>query len=138
MHARFYHETLAARVRAIGESRDRICVTNDDALSFLENHIEGKHDHLNAFFYLDPPYYSNSKRLYMNAYEDIDHQQLAEFLCNHVDRNWVMSYDDDPFIAGLYEACEIAKLTLTYSLQRKRKSQEILIRPPDITIPPVE
>ena len=137
MNARFYRETLAERVRAIGENRDSIYVTNDDALSFLEHHLKDGPYLGNAFIYLDPPYYSNSKRLYMNVYEDTDHQQLAEFLHRHIDRNWVMSYDNHPFVVDLYKTCEMTKLTLAYSLQGKRESQEVLILPPRVRIPPV-
>ena len=137
MDARFYRETLAERVREIGKSRDSIHVTNDDALNFLKHYLEGEANQQISFIYLDPPYYSNSKRLYMNVYEDTDHEQLAEFMQRHVDRDWLMSYDDDPFIVNLYEACEVTKLTLAYSLQRKRESQEVLIRPPGVEIPPL-
>ena len=42
MNARFYRQTLAERVRAIGESRDSIYVTNDDALSFFGTLLSGR------------------------------------------------------------------------------------------------
>ena len=138
MDARFYRDTLAERVRVIGESRDSIHVTNDDALRFLKHFFEINVNHQSEFIYLDPPYYSNSKRLYMNVYEETDHEQLAEFMQRHVDRHWLMSYDDDPIIVNLYQACEITNLTLAYSLQRKRESQEVLIRPPCVEVPPLE
>ena len=138
MEARFYRDTLAERVRAIGESRDCISITNDDALSFLKRHLTSEGDQPYLFIYLDPPYYSKSKRLYMNIYEDADHQQLADFMEKQVDNNWLMSYDDDPFIKDLYQTHAISNWSLAYSLQLKRKSQELLIRPSRLILPPLE
>ena len=138
MDARFYRETLAERVRAIGERRDCIYITNCDVLSFLEHHLPSGDDRQQVFIYLDPPYYSNSKRLYMNVYEDTDHKRLSTFMHGHIGNDWLMSYDDDPFITALYQTHEISKLSLAYSLQRKRKSEELLIRPPGVLIPTLE
>ena len=135
MDARFYRETLAKRVLAIGEQREQIHITNMDALEFLETHLSRKREPEHIFTFLDPPYHSNGKRLYMNSYHDQDHRELATFMQGQGNLNWIMSYDDTAFIRNLYSDCEISALSLEYSLQRRRKAQELLISPTHVLQP---
>ena len=129
MDARFYRETLAKRILAIGSRRDQIHITNMDTLDFLVKYLpRGRCSEL-AFVYLDPPYFANGNRLYMNSYTDQDHRELAWHMETRNDLSWVMSYDDSDFIKGLYSKCNISYLSLKYSLQTRRKAQELLISP---------
>ena len=127
--ARFYRKTLAERILAIGDRREQIHITNMDALDFLVKHVAGIPEGKAVFVYLDPPYYANGKRLYMNSYSAQDHIDLAKFIQAQGTLKWVMSYDDTDFIRTLYANCEISMLSLKYSLQRRRKAQELLITP---------
>ena len=133
--ARFYRESLAERVIAIGKLRGQIHITNIDARDFLAKHLPSGHERTMAFAYLDPPYYSNGNRLYMNFYEDRDHRELARYMQKQGDITWVMSYDDTDFIRSLYSTCEISHLSLDYSLQGRRKAQELLISPYRMVLP---
>ena len=135
MDARFYRETLAERVLAIGGLREQIHVTNMDALKFLGTHLAHNQEQRRTFTYLDPPYHSNGNRLYMNSYHDQDHRELATFMQGQGNLNWIMSYDDTAFIRNLYSDCEISALSLEYSLQRRRKAQELLISPTHVLQP---
>ena len=132
--ARFYRESLAERILAIGRRREQIHVTNMDAQDFLGNRLPCGSGRTSAFVYLDPPYYSNGNRLYMNLYSDQDHINLATYIQQQCDVNWVMSYDDTAFVRHLYQACDIAQFSLGYSLHKKRKTQELLISPPRVKI----
>ena len=129
MDARFYRETLAARVLAIGELREQIHVTNMDALRFLGTHLAYNRGQRRTFTYLDPPYHGNGNRLYMNSYRDQEHQELACFMQGQDHLRWIMSYDDSEFIRNLYSGCEISMMPIDYSLQRKRRAKELLISP---------
>ena len=138
MSARFYRQTLARRILALGKMRSQISVTNFDASQFLRLYLPNPKHRRDVFVYLDPPYRSNSNRLYMNHYVDADHIRLADFIQRKTEVNWVMSYDDCPFIRDLYAQCHQSSRPLLYSLQRKRTTEELLIYPPWVMLPAPE
>ena len=133
--ARFNRESLAERILAIATKRDHIHITNMDARTFLSTHLPHRHRLEHVFAYLDPPYYSNGSRLYMNFFTDRDHRRLARYMQRQHTLNWMMSYDDADFIRDLYADCDISQLSLQYSLQRKRQAKELLIAPARVRIP---
>jgi DNA adenine methylase len=132
---RFYRESLAERILTIGRYRDQIHITNMDARNFLVESASGVSRRHETFAYLDPPYYANGNRLYLNPYDDEGHRDLAHYIQGQDDLMWVISYDDTDFIRNLYATCEISCLSLEYSLQRRRKAQELLISPPHVLLP---
>ena len=101
--SRFYRETLANRVRAIGDKGERIYVTNKDACAFLSENLTEKRGQEDIFVYLDPPYYLNGSRLYMNAYKNQDHEELAQYIKKQDQFGWIMSYDNTDSIRELYQ-----------------------------------
>ena len=105
--ARFYKDSLAKRVLAIGRRKDEIYITNMDALDFLTERFSGSQGPRAVFAYLDPPYYSNGRRLYTNSYDDDDHTALAQYVQCRENLKWVMSYDDTDFIRNLYATSKI-------------------------------
>ena len=133
--ARFNRANLAERVLAVSRKREQIHITNMDALNFLVKHLPRGRERKRAFGYLDPPYYSNGSRLYMNFYTDRDHRGLARYIQRQRTLKWVMSYDDTHFIRDLYAGCVMSHLSLQYSLQRKQRAQELLIAPAHIRLP---
>ena len=88
MGARFYRATLAQRVLALGERQGQIRVTNFDASQFLRLYLPNPKNGRETFTYLDPPYRSNSNRLYMNYYVDADHIRLADFIQRQIGIDW--------------------------------------------------
>lgn len=73
---RFNRVDLAARVRRIGRYRDRIELTQLDALDFLdtfERDTAGP-----VFLCIDPPYFAKGSSLYSNFYRPEDHAVLAK------------------------------------------------------------
>ena len=133
--ARFYRESLAERVIAIAKKREQIHVTNMDAIRFLVKHLPRAKERKRVFAYLDPPYWSNGNRLYMNFYKNPDHKTLSRYIRRQKTLNWVMSYDDANFIRDLYKTCVTFHHSLQYSLQRKQKAQELLIAPSHVRLP---
>ena len=132
--ARFYKESLAARILAIGRRKEQIHVTNMDALHFLAERLPILNDQKPVFVYLDPPYYSNGNRLYMAFRSDKHHSQLASYIQGQRQLKWVMSYDDTDFIRNMYSTSVISTLPLEYSLQRRRKAKELLISPSHVLL----
>lgn len=133
--ARFYRETLATRVRTIAAHRAHIHITHGDALRFLSTGLPRGRARRHVFAYLDPPYYANGNRLYVNFYTDRDHRNLARYMQRQRSLKWVMSYDDDLFIREAYWKCRISPFPLQYSLQRKKQAQELVIMPPQVRPP---
>jgi len=133
--ARFGRENLAQRVIEVAQKREQIHITNADALKFFVKNLPRGHGRKRAFVYLDPPYYSNGSRLYLNSYSCKDHNNLARYLRRQNALMWVMSYDDAAVIRDLYEAFIIRYLSIRYSLQRKRQARELLISPSRVRMP---
>lgn len=81
-----------------------------------------------SFYYLDPPYYGVDG-LYGNKGDlsKFDHVKLAEKL-KSLDSRFLLSYNDCDKIRDLYGWAEIEPLTLPYSMGKKKKGAEVLIK----------
>ena len=126
--ARFNREALAERVLWLGRMRERIHLTKEDGLTFLGRSL-GRLDVAKTLFFVDPPYVTAGGRLYLNAMDRSKHVAFSDVLQSGFFRHWILTYDDHPLIRQLYCDLEIQDLAVTYSLQRKRTEQEVLIRP---------
>jgi len=135
MDARFGREGLAERITQVAQRREQIHITNMDAREFLVKCLPRGHGRKRIFVYLDPPYYSNGSRLYLNYYSREEHNNLARYMRRQAAFNWIMSYDDAQFIRDLYGAFAICQLPAQYSLQRKQRARELLIAPPHVQLP---
>lgn len=135
MDARFNREGLAKRLFALAKHREHIEVFNEDAVDFLKFHLPKGHGRGHVFVYLDPPYVSNGRRLYLNAYETENHCALAKYMRAQKKLPWIMSYDDADLIRGLYGKCKMALVPTRYTLQVKYSARELIIAPYNICIP---
>lgn len=126
---RFNKIELLQRLRAISERRAHIRVSNMDALDFLRT-LDN-----NVFVYLDPPYYAKGKCLYMNHYTDDDHTQLANFLQQEAEFQWLLSYDDVPQIRKLYATQDLYRFPLKYTVETKRTGYELLTHSLNLRFP---
>ena len=135
IEARFYRETLVKRVFAIARKRKQIHISNKDALEFLVKSLPRGRERKRVFAYLDPPYHANGSRLYLNSYKDQDHRKLASYMQRQGVLKWVMSYDDAGPIRVIYDDCAIFHLAIRYSLQRKQRTNELLIAPFHVRLP---
>lgn len=85
-----------------------------------------------VFVFLDPPYYSNSKKgLYGkrgNLHKDFDHRRFRDTVvrCPH---KWLVTYDDCPEVRMLYKDYEIIEWELQYGMNNSSKpATELMIR----------
>lgn len=124
--ARFNREALAERVRWLGSVQDRIALTNEDALTFLSRSAS-RLPIESTLFFVDPPYVTAGGRLYLNAMNEAKHIALSDLMQDGSLPHWLLTYDDHPLIRNLYSAQQIQDLAVTYSLQSKRKENEVLI-----------
>ena len=135
LDVRFNRKTLANRVLEVGKKRDYIHVTNLDARKFLVNNLPSEREEHSVFTYLDPPYYANGKRLYLNSFTCQAHTDLANCMQRQFAFKWVMSYDDTPTIRDLYGDSGIYWVPTLYSLQRKQLARELFIAPHHVRLP---
>jgi DNA adenine methylase len=126
--ARFNATELCERVRWLGSVSDKITLTNEDALLFL-NRSRSRIPVDRTLFFVDPPYVKAGGRLYLNAMNEGKHIALSDMLQDGSIPHWVLTYDDHPLIRAVYASQQIDDLSVTYSLQQKRKENEVLIVP---------
>lgn len=88
--------------------------------------------HPDSFIYADPPYYT-ARKLYGLGGEQqlIDHDLLFNVLSNRDD--WIVSYDNCPYIRELYAKYEIIDLKWAYGMNGSKVSSEILIISPSVS-----
>jgi DNA adenine methylase len=134
LDVRFNRETLAERLLGLARLKERILVTNFDAVEFLRRCLSSGINKNRNFVYLDPPYVNKGQRLYLNSYEPKDHAQVASYLENQRKLPWVMSYDDTELVRDLYKKHQIGFLPIRYSLQKKRVAKELIIAPYHISL----
>jgi DNA adenine methylase len=99
--------------------------TNLDAVDFLARHP----DTPGTIVYADPPYYISSY-LYGrdgDLHEAFDHERFARAIQTR--RDWIISYNDCPYIRGLYAGCTIHEESWSYGMNASKKSSEIVITP---------
>lgn len=130
---RFNRDDLSRRIMRVAKYRDRIHLSNLDALKFLTR-CE-KRLPRDSLLFIDPPYYKKAD-LYTNFYRAVDHAALAHRIID-LDRNWIMTYDDAPEIRKLYRNRRQYFFDINYSLHEKRLGTELLIASKGIKIPDV-
>jgi len=129
--ARFNRFDLIRRMECIASYKDKIKLSNNDALSFLKSlKIKSK-----KIAYLDPPYYHKADKLYDNYYHPDDHKKIADFLNQDAAFPWITSYDDTPEIEQLYSGNESFTYSLQYNAAKAYKGKEIFIFSHDLKIP---
>lgn len=131
--ARFNKDDLIKRIQRITDYADRIHLTNEDAVILIQR-LKGELPN-KTLFYLDPPYYVKGKGLYMNYYNDQDHQDIANAIKEIRNHNWILSYDNVSFILDLYSNYRKQTFELNYSASNSGKGEEIMIFCNNIIIP---
>jgi DNA adenine methylase len=120
--ARFNKVELIRKIEKIARFSSRIQVTNLDGVKLIENYTA----HTNGtFIYLDPPYYEKGSNLYLNAFKESDHENLAKYVST-LSTPWLLSYDNHSFITNLYKPFEKRAYKLQHSTSNKI-GDEVLI-----------
>ena len=120
--ARFNKVELIRKIEKIARFSSRIEVTNLDGVDLIERYTA----HTNrTFIYLDPPYYEKGSNLYLNAFKDSDHENLAKYVST-LSTPWLLSYDNHSFITNLYKPFEKRAYKLQHSTSNKI-GDEVLI-----------
>jgi DNA adenine methylase len=122
--ARYNKESLIRKIELIGGARDQITVTHKDGVEVIKEYAA-----LDAsFFYIDPPYFVKGAYLYLNAFSDKHHEELAAALNEVPASKWLLSYDNEPEILALYSQRNSRPFDLRYSVSHSTKSgSELMI-----------
>lgn len=128
LDARFNVERLASQVEWLAANRSRIELSNMDALSFIDR-VRRKPTSDNMLFFIDPPYVKAGGRLYFDGMSEAKHVALSDILTSGSVKHWVLTYDDAPLIRQLYKSQKCSNISVNYSLQYKRRENEILVEP---------
>ncbi|MCC2321205.1 DNA adenine methylase [Cellulomonas xiejunii] len=122
--ARFDKTVLRGRIEKLAELSGRIRITKQDGAARLREYLPKE----NVFAYVDPPYVEKGGSLYMSAFQERDHINLARVLNGYANTNWVLTYDVADLIRSLYKARDISEFNLLYSAHL-RGSKDRLKRP---------
>jgi len=106
------------RIRRLEPLLQGVHITHGDYESVLRAMGEG------VFVFLDPPYYSAMEsrlcgkrgELHLN----FDHQRLAQVL-REVSHQWLLTYDDCPFVRHLYADYTQVRWTLQYGMNNYKQ-----------------
>lgn len=132
---RFNKKDLIKRIEKIVLSRDKITLTNLDAICILKNLESYKLQDEKLLVYLDPPYYKKGKELYLNNYSHNDHLELASVIKSlEKNINWIISYDNVQEIRSMFESFRLSSFDLSYTLQNKKVGNELLVFSPNLII----
>ena len=134
--ARFNAKGLIQRVEAIAGMRDRIKLTGQDALQFLQAGMA--HWPADTLVYLDPPYYVKGRALYHDFYEHEDHERVAQFMMDgsHLQR-WIVSYDNVPAIRNMYQGVRHVVYDIGYSARSASYGSEVMFFCNGLKVPPL-
>lgn len=127
VNARFNKKGLIERLRLIEKYKDQITVTNLDGIQLLKK-IQNNKSFKNHFIFLDPPYVEKGQLLYLNHYQKKNHKKLADFLNSSL-LDWVMTYDDTPFIHELYSENAIRRFDIAHTAHARKMGKEVFISP---------
>jgi len=134
LHARFNKTELRRRCEKVAEYRERIRVSCDDGIRFIQT-IDPK----STFLFVDPPYFKKGPTLYLNALDDEYHMALAARLKTMQDAAWVLTYDDCPEVRRMYRGwAAIKPFSLRYAAADRRPGNEILITPKWMRLPKLQ
>ena len=104
-----------------------VTVSNMDAIKFLQDHPETE----DTIIYADPPYFIPTYIYGKDGdlHEKFDHEGFASYIQTRND--WIISYNDCPYIRELYTGCRIFEETWAYGMDNgKKKAAELIILPP--------
>ncbi len=122
--ARYRKEDLIARIRRIAYYADRIELHHEDAVDLVNNIAQTAPQ--NTILYLDPPYYKKGRGLYMNYYDDADHERIRDVISHVYSLRWIVSYDNSPFIKSIYQTFRSQEFYLNYSANNNGIGTEVI------------
>ncbi len=129
---RFTKPGLIAKIRRIAAYREVVTLTQVDARLCIPQWA--KRLPRRGLMNIDPPYFVKGYDLYTNFYTPANHKDLARAI-RRLKCSWMLTYDDAPEVRALYDGLPMYYKGLNYSVQVKRKANELLVLAPALTPP---
>ena len=124
LDCRFNKKDIISRIRQISSLRDGVSVKFGDALEFLQKaNIQNNEK---RFFYVDPPYFKQGRKLYRYYYKVIDHKRLYDIL-SVATFPWLLSYDKHEFIELLYDGFPQVHQSFRYMSRTPKNENELVV-----------
>ncbi len=128
---RFPRDRLISRLRACAELKDRVDVleAQDGMKTLRDTRERARRENTSVFYYLDPPFWTKSSRLYRKSFNEPDHERLADAL-NWVTDKFLLSYDAAPEVVDLYSGhrnITVTGIDLLYTGTARSAGREIVI-----------
>lgn len=120
LHSRWYPETLKKRILAINNVKDKILFIEGDGIEVYLNNS----NRTDAVFFIDPPYYKASRRLY--RYFDVDHEYIFD-ITSKVQGEFLMTYDNSEEIKSLASNQELSMHLVSMKTTHHTRKKELLI-----------
>ncbi len=134
--ARYNAEELIYRIESIASKASRISLSRQDARTFLARGLTKWP--AKTLIYLDPPYYSKGKALYLDFYEPADHRKIYELVTLKMGKQkWIVSYDNVGPIRTMYDRCSKIEYSLSYSAREARTGMEAMFFSEGLRIPEI-
>lgn len=134
---RFNKAKVIEIIRGLSAYSDLVEVHFADALQYMRTQ-KARFIRQNCFAYFDPPYYEKGSKIYRHYYTNQDHINLAQYVREVRHLAWIISYDDAPFICGLYgdTGAQYQPFFLDYTCASRVRTQgqELLIS--NLPLPP--
>ncbi|AUX11608.1 DNA adenine methylase [Latilactobacillus sakei] len=105
IYARFNKNTLIRKINLIHSLKDRIRLTQLDALKLIPI-MQQETDTDNTFIFFDPPYYDQGSNLYFSSFNHEDHSTMARSILSLNDYKWITTYDNVTAIREIYANSE--------------------------------
>ena len=134
---RFNKQKIIDIIKKIAEFRNSVEIFYDDALNFI-SYQNFRFNKQKCFIYFDPPYFEKGSQIYRHYYTKQDHVKLSALVKKIKKTDWLISYDDSPFICNLYSdnKTRYCPLFIDYSCATKKRNRgnELLIS--NLPLPP--
>lgn len=135
---RFNKKLIIDLIKGMSALHNNVEIYWDDAILFM-NKAKKQLLKETSFVYFDPPYYDKGQTLYRHFYSDTQHKALASLVRDNKNFDWLISYDDDPYICGLYSdtGAKYCPFYLDYSVSggNRPTGKELLIS--NLPLPPI-
>lgn len=123
INCRFNKDNLIKLITLIAEKKEKITLLNYDAIKIFD-----KYDHKNYLYFIDPPYYIKGSELYQNFLKHEDHLKLSKAIIKNLkDSKYIITYDNADAIIDMYKDLDPSINEISYSLQNKVKTNELII-----------
>lgn len=129
---RFNKSDLIKRIQLIASYRNKVKLHNLETIDLVKTVFE---EDPSGLVFLDPPYFVQGERLYLSFYANEDHLELRNVLDTNKSKNWILTYDNCEEIRTLYSTFRNSNLNMSYTLQEKKLTKEIVIYSDDIFLP---